>query len=146
MSTLERAIQIATQAHAGQIDKAGEPYILHPLRVMFNMETIEQKIVAVLHDVVEDCKDKGWTLERLEKEGFNQNVLDAVKAVSKVDGEELESYLKRVESNRLALAVKLKDLKDNMDMTRISNPTDKDLDRIRRYTSTLQRLKSKYYS
>jgi (p)ppGpp synthase/HD superfamily hydrolase len=141
---LERAIQIAIEAHAGQTDKAGEPYILHPLRVMFSLDAIDHKIVGVLHDVVEDCKDKGWTFERLEKEGFSPRIIDAIRAISKLDGEEIDDYLKRVESNRIALAVKLKDLKDNMDMTRISDPTDKDLERIKRYTYTLQRLKAQY--
>jgi (p)ppGpp synthase/HD superfamily hydrolase len=146
MSSLERAIQIAVEAHAGQVDKAGEPYILHPLRVMFGLDTDIEKIVGVLHDVVEDCKDKGWSHDRLKEEGFDSNVLDAVRAISKEDGEDLEAYLKRVESNKLALAVKLKDLKDNMDMTRISNPSTEDLERIKRYTSSLQRLKVKHYS
>jgi (p)ppGpp synthase/HD superfamily hydrolase len=141
---LERAIQIAIEAHAGQTDKAGEPYILHPLRVMFSLDAIDQKIVGVLHDVVEDCKDQGWTFERLEKEGFSPRIIDAIRAISKLDGEDLDDYLKRVESNRIALAVKLKDLKDNMDMTRISNPTDKDLERVKRYTYTLQRLKTQH--
>jgi (p)ppGpp synthase/HD superfamily hydrolase len=73
MSTLERAIAIAAEAHAGQTDKAGAPYLLHPLRMMMGLTSIEERIVAVLHDVCEDCP--GWTLERLRGEGFTKEIL-----------------------------------------------------------------------
>ena len=68
VSTLERAIAIAAEAHTGQVDKAGAPYVLHPLRMMLSLSSIDERIVAVLHDVCEDCP--GWTFDRLRKEGF----------------------------------------------------------------------------
>jgi (p)ppGpp synthase/HD superfamily hydrolase len=81
--TLERAIAIAATAHAGQVDKGGAPYILHPLKVMLRMSTLEQRIVAVLHDVVEDC---GVSLDDLREEGFSEEVLSAIESVTKVPG------------------------------------------------------------
>lgn len=84
MSTIERAIEIAARAHAGQVDKAGAPYILHPLRVMLAVKTEEQQMAAVLHDVVEDTE---VTFNELRAEGFAANVLEAVKALTKRDGE-----------------------------------------------------------
>src|SRR6202034_2035323 len=85
MRELERAIAIAVEGHSGQVDKAGEPYILHPLRVMLNCATAEERIVGVLHDVVEDCP--GWTFERLREEGFSDTVLTALDAVTHREGE-----------------------------------------------------------
>jgi len=87
MSTLKRAIEIAAQAHAGQVDKAGAPYIQNPLRVMLSLSAPAQRISAVLHDVVEDAKEKGWTLERLREEGFDDEVVGAIEALTKRDGE-----------------------------------------------------------
>src|SRR5687767_2629355 len=84
VSTLERAIAIAAQAHAGQVDKAGQPYILHPLRVMLRLATEEERIVGVLHDVVEDTP---VSLQQLRDEGFSESVLSAVEALTKRDGE-----------------------------------------------------------
>jgi (p)ppGpp synthase/HD superfamily hydrolase len=85
MSTLERAIAISAEAHAEQVDKAGAPYVLHPLRMMLGMTTLEERIVAVLHDVCEDCP--GWTFDRLRSEGFSEEILAALDAVTKRDGE-----------------------------------------------------------
>ena len=78
MSTLEKAIQIATEAHKGQLDKSGKDYIGHPLRVMEMGNTEEEKIVGVLHDVVEDTE---WTFEALEAEGFSKQIIDALRCV-----------------------------------------------------------------
>ena len=85
MSTLERAIEIATEAHCGQLDKAGCEYITHPLRVMAAGKTIEEKIVGVLHDVVEDSD---WTVEQLESEGFSVEVIEALRCVTKLSESE----------------------------------------------------------
>lgn len=82
--TLERAIAIAAAAHEGQVDKGGAPYILHPLKVMLRVNTLEERIVAVLHDVVEDC---GISFDDLRKEGFSETVLTAIESVTKVPGE-----------------------------------------------------------
>jgi (p)ppGpp synthase/HD superfamily hydrolase len=115
MGQLERAIAIAAEAHAGQTDKAGAPYILHPLRVMMAVSAAAKEC-AVLHDVVEDCP--AWPMERLAAEGFHPIMLSALDAVTKRDGEDYESYLARVETNAIAREVKLADLRDNMDASR----------------------------
>lgn len=139
---LERAIQIAAEAHAGQIDKANEPYILHPLRVMFGVSGEEARIVAVLHDVVEDCE--GWNFERLEREGFSQKIIQALKAVSKRPEEENDymAFIKRSGQNEIGREVKMSDLKDNLDMSRIATPTARDHQRIAKYEEALAYLES----
>src|ERR1700687_5854496 len=93
MSTLDRAIKIAVEAHAVQVDKAGSPYILHPLRVMLRQATNEPRIVAVLHDVVEDCP--GWSFERLRTGGFSDAVLAGLDAVTKRPGEAYDDFVLR---------------------------------------------------
>ena len=114
MSTLERAIEIATEAHRGQFDKEGNDYIGHPLRVMAAGKTTEEKIVGVLHDVVEDS---GWSFERLAAEGFSQEVIEALRCVTKLsENEPYDKFIARIKTNPLAVAVKLNDLTDNMDM------------------------------
>ncbi len=130
MSTLERAIAIAAEAHAGVVDKAGAPYILHPLRVMLSVETTDARIVAVLHDVVEDTH---WTFEALRAEGFSETVLAGVDAVTERDGEDYEAFVLRAASNPIGRRVKLADITDNMDLSRITHPTVKDLERIEKY-------------
>jgi len=130
VSTLERAIAIAAQAHADQIDKAGEHYILHPLRVMLAMETDLERIVAILHDVVEDS---GITLENLRAEGFSEDALAAIDALSKREGESKMDAAARAKRDPLALRVKLADNADNQDMIRASNPTEEDFARIEEY-------------
>ena len=134
MSTLERAIQIAVQAHMGQKDKGGEPYILHPLRIMFTMHTDLERIVAVLHDVVEDSE---WTLDHLRDEGFPDQVLAAVDCLTRKSDEPYEDFIERVQINTLARTVKIADLEDNLDASRIPELTDKDIERIRKYQKAL---------
>jgi (p)ppGpp synthase/HD superfamily hydrolase len=134
MSTLERAIQIAVQAHMGQKDKGGEPYILHPLRVMFKMHTDLERIVAVLHDVVEDSE---WTLDHLRDEGFPDQVLAAVDCLTRRSNEPYEDFIERVQVNALARTVKIADLQDNLDASRLPELTDKDIERIRKYQKAL---------
>lgn len=131
MAILERAIEIARQAHAGQVDKAGTDYIGHPLRVMEMCETEEEKIVGVLHDVVEDTD---WTFEMLEAEGFSSEVIGALRCVTKQSKDEnYDEFIERVLTNELARQVKLCDLKDNMNLRRISAPSEEDLQRIEKY-------------
>ena len=130
MSTLERAIEIAVKAHAGQIDKAGEPYILHPLRLMFAVNGDYNRMVAVLHDVVEDTS---VTIDNLKAEGFPSEVIEAVQALTKQKGESRIEAAKRASGNFIARAVKLADVTDNMDITRISQPTEKDYLRLKEY-------------
>lgn len=130
MSTLERAIQIAVKAHAGQIDKAGEPYILHPLRLMFAVNGTYPRMAAVLHDVVEDTS---ITIDNLKAEGFPAEVIEAVQALTKQKGESRIEAAKRASENSISRTVKLADVTDNMDITRISQPTEKDYLRLKEY-------------
>ena len=90
---LERAIAISVEAHRGQVDKAGSPYILHPLRVMLAGSTDDERIVGVLHDVCEDCD--GWDFNRLRSEGFPEHIIVALDAVTKRDGEGYEEFVRR---------------------------------------------------
>jgi GTP diphosphokinase / guanosine-3',5'-bis(diphosphate) 3'-diphosphatase len=112
MSTLERAIEIAARAHAGQFDPAGEPYILHPLRMMLTLNSPDSRIAAVLHDVVEKSDD--WTLERLRLEGFSADVLEVVKALTKKPGETFESLVERAGRNKIGRLVKVADIQDHL--------------------------------
>jgi (p)ppGpp synthase/HD superfamily hydrolase len=137
MSTLERAIAIAAAAHAGQVDKAGAPYILHPLRVMLRLQTDEERIVAVLHDVVEDCD---WSLDDLRAEGFSAAVLRAIDSVTKREGEDYETFVARAAADPIGRRVKLADLQDNSDPTRMANPTDHDRARQEKYQRAIRFL------
>lgn len=130
MPTLEHAIALAAKAHAGQVDKAGQPYILHPLRLMFAVNTEYERMTAVLHDVVEDTP---WTLEGLLQEGFPAEVVEAVQVLTKTEGESRIDAARRAAQNPLARAVKLADVADNMDLRRIPEPTEKDLARLQQY-------------
>jgi len=134
--TLERAIEITARAHAGQVDKAGEPYILHPLRIMLRMSGYEERIAAVLHDVVEDTP---FTFDDLISEGLNGAALEAVRLVTKdpaVDYKieaHLQGYLQRIKKHSIARAVKLGDLEDNLNVLRLRTVTEKDRARLDRY-------------
>ena len=135
---LDRAKAIATSAHEGQVDKAGKPYIDHPMRVMNMGKTIEEKIAGVLHDVVEDSD---WTFEMLEKEGIPKDVMDALRCVTKLsEDEDYDHFIERVKTNPLAVKVKINDLKDNMDITRLGEVTEKDLARLNKYIRAYRQL------
>lgn len=139
MTPLEKAIYIAVQAHAGAKDKAGEEYILHPLRMMVRMPTEAERIVAVLHDLVEDTD---WTLEKLRQEGFDEQILAAVEHLTKRQGEEYDDFVRRAVKHPLALRVKIADLEDNLDQTRLKDPTDTDRARMARYQKALAYAKA----
>ena len=139
MSTLEKAITIAAEAHTGQIDKAGQPYILHPLRVMLHMTRPEERIVAVLHDVIEDTT---LTYEYLSAEGFTQEIQEAIKALTKLDDEKRIDAAKRAAVNPIARIVKIADVRDNMDLSRITNPTALDHERMNEYQEVLDYLQN----
>jgi len=140
MSTLERAIAIAANGHAGMLDKGGAPYILHPLRMMLNLSSTDERIVAVLHDVCEDCE--GWTLDRLRDEGFAEHIITALDSVTKRDGEDYEAFARRAAANPIGRRVKLADLADNCDLSRISTPTEKDYERIEKYRSAISLIQA----
>jgi (p)ppGpp synthase/HD superfamily hydrolase len=150
MSTLQRAIEIAVEAHKGQTDKAGAPYVLHPLRVMLSLKTEDERIVGMLHDVVEDCE--GWSFALLEKEGFSPKIIDALESVTKSEAEEnlikhasdeealfaaYWGFVSRAINNSIGKQVKLADLRDNCDISRIKAPSEKDLARLNRYKRVL---------
>ena len=138
MSTLQRAIEIATEAHKGQYDKAGNDYIGHPLRVMEMGTTENEKIVGVLHDVVEDTD---WTFEALAAEGFSEEVIAALRCVTKLsENENYDDFIERVKKNPLAVAVKINDLSDNMDIRRLPYLSDKDFKRLKKYLKAYKRL------
>jgi (p)ppGpp synthase/HD superfamily hydrolase len=129
-STLEAAIALAAYAHAGQIDKGGAPYILHPLRVMMACKGEKERIAAVLHDVVEDC---GYEVTDL-REQFGGTVSDAVDALTRRRSETYEAFIDRCAANPVARVVKLADIADNMDVRRLGRePTAEDNRRLLRY-------------
>ncbi len=130
MTTLERAIALAAQAHAGQVDKAGQPYILHPLRVMLSVTGSSERMAAVLHDVVEDT---AITFDDLRSEGFPEDVITAIEALTKHPGETRLAAAQRAVVNPIARRVKLADVADNMDLSRIAEPTPKDYERLQEY-------------
>jgi (p)ppGpp synthase/HD superfamily hydrolase len=138
MSTLERAISIAAEAHAGQADKAGERYILHPLRVMLALSTDDERIVGVLHDVVEDCA--GWTFERLREEGFSEVVIEGIVAVTRQPAEDYFAFVRRAGQHPLGRKVKLADLRDNSNLARIADPSEADRKRLQRYQRAISLL------
>lgn len=130
MPTLEDAILLAVQAHRGQKDRADQPYILHPLRMMFRLRTEKEMMAAVLHDVVEDT---AVTLGDLRAAGYPSEVIDAVDCLSRRDDESYEDFIERIKSNPLAVRVKLADLEDNMDIRRIRQVSEGDIERLQKY-------------
>ena len=139
MATLGRAIAIAAEAHEGQFDKAGFPYILHPLRVMLRLNSLEDRIVGILHDVIEDTP---WTPEMLRAEGFSEAILEALDTVTKREGEDYEAFIRRAASNPIGRRVKLADLADNSELSRIAQPTERDRARLEKYARATQYLEA----
>lgn len=135
--SLEDAIILAAQAHAGQVDKAGQPYVLHPLRVMLGVTDPTARVVAVLHDVVEDTD---VTLDDLRRGGFPPDVVDAVDLVTRRDDESYEQFIERLAPDPIARAVKLADLADNMDPARLPTITERTRERLDRYRKARARL------
>ena len=134
---LELALSIATKAHRGQFDKAGIDYIEHPIFVASQVDSEEEKAVALLHDVIEDSS---VTAEELLNAGLPETVVTAVQILSKKKGQDYQTYLKTVKSNPLARAVKLADLKHNSDLLRLETITDKDLERLEKYKKAIDYL------
>ena len=134
---LERAIQIAAKAHEGQKDKAGQPYILHPLRVMLGTNSEIERICAVLHDVIEDTP---ITLQILRDEGFAPEVLNVLDLLTKRKGESYDYFINRILTNETACRVKLADLADNMNLSRIQTPSEEDYKRVGKYQRAVSRI------
>ena len=135
--TLEDAIALAVEAHRGQRDKAGQTYVLHPLRLMLRLDTEPERMTAVLHDVVEDTP---YTLERLRGLGYPEDVLSALDCLTRREGETYEAFIERVLPHPLARRVKLADLEDNMDVRRLPAVTARDAERLARYRAAWARL------
>ncbi len=138
MPTFEDALVLAAQAHKGQYDLAGAPYICHPMRVALAQSDERARIVAILHDVIEDT---AITYEGLSAAGFDDEIINAVEALTKRPGEKRIDAAARAKANPLALQVKLADVADNMNLARISNPTAEDYARLREYEQVLAYLK-----
>lgn len=129
------AIKISSEVHVGQFDKSGQPYILHPLKVMHYLgrdADFETMCIAVLHDSIEDQPNK-VTYDRLKKEGLSNRVIEGVRAVTKVPGETNDEYLNRICQNEDAIRVKLCDIRHNTDIRRLKGITEKDFNRVQKY-------------
>ena len=138
ISTLEKAIALAATQHAGQLDKGGQPYILHPLRLMLQFSNPTLQIIAVLHDILEDT---AMTAEDLKALGFSAEIIQAIQALTKQTGESRLEAAKRTALNPLATQVKYVDVLDNMNLSRINNPTARDFARLEEYKEVLEILK-----
>lgn len=134
---LTEAIAIAAKAHRGQVDKGGNPYILHPLRVMMRCESEITRICAVLHDVIEDTT---VTFDYLREQGFSDEIIAALDCLTKRKGESYDDFVTRILPNKTACQVKLADLIDNMDLGRIENPGREDEARIQKYKLAAKRI------
>lgn len=137
-AALAQAISIATEAHYGQFDRSGKPYILHPLHLMSQL-LYDTKLatIAVLHDVIEDSQ---WTIMELTEKGFSGRILDAVHLLTHQPSDSYETYIEKIATNYDAIRVKRKDLEHNSDITRLKVVTKKDLDRIEKYHKAFTRL------
>ena len=132
---LSVAIMEATLGFNGVYDKGGNPYILHCFAVMHKLRTKDDELrqIAILHDIIEDCKYTKMTYKRLVELGFSDRVIDAVRCLSKVPGETYEEYKDKVKSNIDAILVKMADLQHNSDVRRLKGITQKDQERIAKY-------------
>ena len=131
----DKAMQIAVRAHKSQKDKAGHDYIQHPIRVSERCDDPRAKIVALLHDTIEDTD---VTADYLREEGFTEEIVEAVLAVTRREGEEYNDYVRRAAQNELGRMVKRADLEDNMDIRRLPELTDRDVERLRKYLRAWQ--------
>lgn len=136
---LPRAIEIAEEQHAGQVDKAGQPYIEHPRRVMRAMRTYAERVVAVLHDVIEDGT---VTKAHLVAEGFPAAIIRALDSVTRRDGESYDAFVARAAADPIGRWVKYEDLRDNANLARIPNPTKKDQARAAKYERAMAQLEA----
>jgi len=123
MPTLEDTIFLAALAHKGKKDRGGQPYILHPLRVMLSMDSEEERLVALLHDIVQDSEDSGITLQWLEDYGYSPGILKALNHLTRKPSEEYSDYIERVAKNPLAMRVKLANIRENLNKIRLCDPT-----------------------
>jgi (p)ppGpp synthase/HD superfamily hydrolase len=129
---LDKMLVICTNAHHGQYDKGGRPYILHPLRVMSFLKTDDEELqcIALGHDVIEDTK---VTYAELREAGISQRVQDGIRAMTKQPGQTLEEYKEQIFASTDAMSVKMCDLRHNSDIRRLKGVTEKDIARMAKY-------------
>jgi (p)ppGpp synthase/HD superfamily hydrolase len=137
MSDLAHALMIAAAAHAGQVDRAGQPYMLHIMRLVQRLDGEHERTVAALHDLLEDCD---WTVEQLRAEGFAAEVVAAVERLTRRADEPYPTFIERLADDPLARAVKVADLEDNMDVRRLPALDPADLERLAKYHRAWRRL------
>lgn len=133
MNNIEKALELALRAHEGQVDKAGKPYILHPMTVASMQDTEDCIITALLHDVVEDSEEKGFTIEYIAYHGFSLKVIEALMLLTHDKEVDYFEYIQAIKQNEIAKKVKLADLTHNSDISRLKEVTDEDIHRIRKY-------------
>lgn len=136
---LKKALDICLNKHSGQVDKSGKEYFIHPVTVALLCDTTKEKIVALLHDVIEDTD---YTFTDLKNDGFSQEIIDAIRAVTKNDDITYQEYISNIKNNPIARKVKLNDLKHNSDLSRLENPTDQDLKRTKKYLESIHFLEN----
>lgn len=139
---LERAAEICLSAHKGQRDKSGRAYFMHPMRVALRCKTDEERIVALLHDVVEDSHIGA---EELRNEGFPENIVEAVMSVTHKEGEEYDDFVARAAQNRIGREVKKHDLEDNLDTLRLESIDETMRMRFNRYLKAFRFLTKQDY-
>lgn len=138
MNLVEKALQIALDAHSGQVDRAGMPYIMHPIAVAVRQKSTDAFAVAVLHDVMEDSE---YTADDLRKHGIPEHIIEALILLTHAEGEPYMDYVKKIKSNELAKVVKLADLEHNSILSRLPNITEADIARQHKYAEAIRVLK-----
>jgi len=135
----DKAILIASQAHLGQRDKGGKPYILHPMRIVMRLQTDDEELmcIAILHDAVEDSE---LTFEELVQYGFSDRVVSALRLLTHQGGQSYDNYIEAMKGNRDALRVKREDLRDNSDITRLKGVREKDFQRMEKYVRAFTKI------
>ena len=134
---IEKAIKIAIKAHEGQKDKSGKAYILHPLRIMSSFKNENEQIIAILHDVIEDSD---YTYDDLRNNGFSEDIINAIDSVTKRENENYFDFINRSKKNNLGRKIKIADINDNLDLSRLDNPQKEDYERIEKYKRALDIL------
>lgn len=142
---LSKAIVIATNAHAGQFDRGGNPYIMHPLKVLHYLKTNDEELqcIAVLHDTIEDSD---VSYKDLVNAGMSVRVIAGVKALTKVPGQTYDEYKQEVFGNTDAMLVKKEDLRHNTDIRRLKGVTEKDIARMVKYQTFYMEIQQKLAS
>lgn len=133
---INKIMQMVYDLHNGQQDKSGVPYIYHVIHVAEQMNMEDETIVALLHDTLEDTNLN----PNIIKDNCGEHILEAVKLLTHKKNEPYFDYIRRIKDSPLARKVKIADLKHNMDLTRIANPSDKDFKRVEKYKKALEIL------